>query len=406
VDGGAGSSGGGTPPLGPCEDGKRNGAETGIDCGMEACSKVCPVGQGCAVITDCNGGDCLGGICQAESCTDALENALESDVDCGGDGGCRRCTADERCHTAADCDGGACVTGQCRVPTCKDTLQNGNETDIDCGGGACDACDEGKSCLESSDCDNIACVKGRCQPRGCSDGVKNQDETDLDCGGGCPSPCDDGLRCQQNLDCESEVCSFLTERCAIPACDDGVRNGPEPTTDCGASCPTRCALLDKCVIGDDCASRTCGSELCVPSEPTDEVLSTLGWAAFASHSLGPNNAASNAIDGSLSTNWISGADQVADTMWFAVDMQDLQVFYSIELIIDSANDAEDAPELVDVWLANDGTFTTKAVKNVQGEQKLRIIFSEPQVARHIKLSLSPGTTKKKWWRIDELRVRQ
>ncbi len=399
------SSTGGTTAPDLCEDGKRNGDETGIDCGISACSKFCPVGQGCDGLNDCGGGACLRGVCQAESCTDNLENALESDVDCGGDGGCRRCTEDERCRTVADCDGGACTSGLCRAPTCNDNLLNGSETDRDCGGGDCASCEEGQACLESSDCDNVACVKAQCQPRGCSDDVRNQDETDVDCGGSCPSPCDAGRRCKEAIDCESGVCSSLMLRCAAPACDDGVRNGAEPTVDCGASCPKRCALLDTCAVGDDCDSGACGSKLCLPTAPTNYILSTLGWTAKASHEFLPNAGAPNAIDGSLNTNWISGATQ-APNMWFEVDMQQRQVFYSIELLIEMAIDADDAAEMVDVALSNDGVYTGKVVKNVGGEQKLRIDFSEPQVARFIMISLSPGVTKDKWWRMDELRVRQ
>jgi hypothetical protein len=404
IEGGDGS-GDTNSAVSPCSDGERNGAETGLDCGMDACSKVCPVGQGCDTINDCNGGACLRGICQAESCTDELENALESDVDCGGDGGCRRCATDERCHTVADCDGGLCTNGLCRAGTCKDNLQNGTETDVDCGGPTCDPCDEGRSCLESRDCDNVACVKGKCQPRGCSDGVKNQNETDLDCGGSCPSPCADELRCKAAEDCESRVCSPSTLRCAAPACDDGVLNGSEPTQDCGASCAKKCTVLDACAVAEDCASASCSSELCLPTAPTNEILSMWGWTAKASHEFLPNAGADKAIDGSLGTDWITGTWQVPN-MWFEVDMQARQVFYSIELIIDSADDAGDAPELVDVALSSDGIYTGKVLKNVAGEQKLRIDFTEPQVARFIMISLSPGVSKEKWWRMDELRVRQ
>jgi hypothetical protein len=388
-----------------CEDKKRNGDETGVDCGILACGTACSVGQGCSTKADCSGGQCTDSICQAETCADQLQNGSESDQDCGGDGGCPRCAVGQLCHTLDDCDGGACTSGQCQAASCKDRLLNGDETDIDCGGLDCPTCDEGQSCKLSSDCDNVACVKDKCQPRDCSDGVKNQDETDLDCGGSCPSPCEDGLRCKEALDCESGVCPSQTLRCAAPACDDDVLNGSEPTVDCGASCTKKCAVLDKCALAEDCASSSCVSELCLPSAPTDEVLSMQGWVATASHEA-QSAPAPRAIDGSLNTDWITGAEQVAD-MWFAVDMQQRQVFFSIELIIDNEVDnGGDAPEAVDVWLSDDGTFTTKLIKNRQGAPKLRIDFDGPQVARHIKISLSPGVSKTKWWRMDELRVRQ
>jgi hypothetical protein len=401
VEPGSGGSSAGGPN---CEDKKRNGDETGVDCGMLACGVACSVGQGCTTKADCAGGECTDGTCQPETCTDGIENGGESDLDCGGDSGCPRCTVERRCRTLQDCDGGLCTSGQCQAPTCRDGLLNGKETDGDCGGADCATCDEGQSCKLSSDCDDVACVKDKCQPRDCADGVKNQDETDLDCGGGCPSPCGDGLRCKVADDCESGVCSTQTLRCLAPTCDDDVLNGSEPTVDCGAGCSKKCAVLDECAVAGDCDSASCVSELCLPTSATDEVLSMQGWVASASHAAA-SAPAQRAIDGSLSTDWITGQDQVAD-MWFAVDMQERQVFFSIELIIQDAGNAADAPAAVDVWLSDDGTFTTKVLKNVPGEQQLRLDFETPQVARHIQISLSPGISKTRWWRMDELRVRQ
>jgi hypothetical protein len=51
-------------------------------------------------------------------------------------------------------------------------------------------------------------------------------------------------------------------------------------------------------------------------------------------------------------------------------------------------------------------LTQRLPKNVPGAQQLRIDFDQPQLARHIKISLSPGVSKNEQWRIDELRVRQ
>jgi hypothetical protein len=314
------------------------------------------VGQGCDSNADCAGGRCTNDICQPESCIDELENGVESDVDCGGDDGCARCPVGRHCRTASDCDGGACTNGKCQRPTCDDGLLNGSETDVDCGGI-------------------------------------------------CPSACADGLRCKISADCESLICVTRTLRCAAPSCDDAVLNGSEPSLDCGASCPHQCTVLEPCTIAEDCESGSCISELCLPSAPTDEVLSMQGWTATASHELGPSFLAQNAIDGALGTNWTTGADQVAG-VWFAVDMQARQVFFSVELVIANAEDAGHAPAAVDVWLSQDGTFTDKALKNVPGAPRLRIDFDQPQLARHIRISLSPGVTRSKSWRIDELRVRQ
>jgi hypothetical protein len=400
-----GGSGGASASAPQCKDDLRNGDETGVDCGSDACGKPCSAGQGCKTNVDCDGGACLNRICQAESCDDELKNGAETDVDCGGDYGCPRCTTDETCLELSDCDGGACVSGSCRAPTCNDRLHNGAETDRDCGGPDCASCEEGQSCQSSSDCDNVVCANDKCQPRDCSDGVKNQDETDLDCGGSCPTACADGLRCKDAIDCDSGVCVEGTSRCGAPTCEDGVQNGAEPSLDCGMSCSTKCAVLSRCAVAADCETSSCVSQLCLPSAPTNEVLSMQGWVATASHFGLSSALPPKAIDGSLVTDWISGADQMGD-MWFAVDMQSVQVFYSIELLIDNSSNAGDAAESVDVSLSTDGTFPIKAKRNVPGAQKLRIDFEQPQVARHIKLSLSPGVSKTRWWRIDELRVRQ
>jgi hypothetical protein len=335
---------------------------------------------------------------------DELENGTESDVDCGGDGGCQRCTTNQRCSTLEDCDGGLCTNGLCRDASCKDGLHNGDETDMDCGGPKCASCAEGQSCLASSDCDNVACEKGKCQPRGCSDGLKNQDETDKDCGGSCPSPCADGLHCKVAADCESAVCNGQTLVCAEPKCTDGVLNGTEPTVDCGASCTKKCQVLDKCAVGEDCASTSCVSEECLPTAPSNEIYLMAGWVATASHELSSNGPAPKGIDGSLSTNWISGIDQFPG-IWFQVDMQERKVVFSLELVINDVS-SEDFPQAVDVWLSDSGTFTTALIKNEPGTLNTRIDFDTPQVARYIKISLSAGVAKNKWWRIDELRVRQ
>src|SRR3989344_875118 len=74
-----------------CYDGKRNGGETGIDCG---------------------------GSCRAcASCSDGILNQNEEQTDCGG------------------------ICAAC--PTCTDRIQNQGEEGVDCGG-PCDACDAGE----------------------------------------------------------------------------------------------------------------------------------------------------------------------------------------------------------------------------------------------------------------------
>jgi F5/8 type C domain len=400
----AGENRGGTAATAvpACDDGERNGDETGIDCGMAACSRPCATGQVCSGDADCDGGACQNNICQAPSCTDTLKNADESDTDCGGEQGCTRCGVGKHCSSTSDCDGGQCASGQCRAPTCKDGLTNANETDTDCGGDSCTPCEVGQACSKLEDCDGVACTKGKCQPAACADSVWNQDETDVDCGGSCPNACDDGLRCKLGSDCASSVCPKQTLRCAAPTCSDGVANGDEPSADCGGSCSTKCAVLDACNSGDDCKTTSCSQQFCVPTTATGQVLSPLKWSASASDTFDPKTTAPKlAIDGIAGTNWISGTDQ-APGLWFLVDMGATQAFFSLEI---DCNDSLDAPVAIDVAFSNDGTFDAKPVKeNYATTDRVVITFPVAQVARYIKITLAQG--KNRWWRIDEIRVKQ
>ncbi len=82
---------GGTEPT--CNDGIKNGDETGVDCGGS-----CP---------DCQA---------APTCNDGIQNGDETGVDCGGS--CPACSTE---------------------PTCNDGIRNGDETGVDCGG-SCPEC--------------------------------------------------------------------------------------------------------------------------------------------------------------------------------------------------------------------------------------------------------------------------
>lgn len=53
---------GGNSPT--CFDGKKNGSETGVDCGGDSCPR-CATGQGCFSRDDCASAICTGGTCQA-----------------------------------------------------------------------------------------------------------------------------------------------------------------------------------------------------------------------------------------------------------------------------------------------------------------------------------------------------
>jgi hypothetical protein len=382
-----------------CDDGARNGDETGIDCGMAACNKACAAGQGCSRDADCDGGACEDQVCRAQNCEDGLQNADESDTDCGGALGCARCLVGQRCGSASDCDGGACASGQCRAPTCKDQLLNANETDLDCGGDSCLPCAVGQACTQTEDCDAVACSEQKCQPAGCDDAVWNQDETDLDCGGSCPAACADALRCKVAGDCQSGVCSKQTLRCAAPRCDDGVLNGDEPSEDCGGDCSKKCVTLDACSSAADCETNACSSKTCVPANATGSAIAPIGWIATASDSFDLSDTQA-IIDGNAGTDWTSGSNRYAG-MWIQIDMQQREAFFRLEIDTEKALDAATA---VNIWTSNDGTFTTAVKQNVPGGTQIVIDFASAQVARYLKIELAQGGTD--WWRVNEIRVMQ
>jgi hypothetical protein len=254
--------------------------------------------------------------------------------------------------------------------------------------------------LVTADCDALACRKGECQPAACDDGVLNQDETDLDCGGSCPSGCDDGLRCKLGGDCVSGVCPKATLRCAVPACDDGVRNGKEPSKDCGGDCSKQCAVLDACDVGADCDTLTCSNQTCVPAAATGTPLSPVGWVATASDTFGGSDIKA-VIDGNSGTDWTSGTNRYAG-MWIVIDMRSRQAFFRLEI---ETQKSLDAAESVNVWTSDDATsFTNEVKKNVPGGTLVTIDFSVAQVARYIKVELAQGGTD--WWRVNEIRVKQ
>jgi F5/8 type C domain len=390
-------------PAANCVDGQRNGEETGVDCGAEACGKVCPAGQGCLADADCESGRCVEWSCRAASCEDGAQNGAETDVDCGGGTGCARCRPGRLCSEQSDCDGGACLQGSCQPLSCRDQLKNGTESDEDCGG-ACLPCAVGKTCGTASDCDGGACLKEQCQAESCSDTLHNQDETDADCGGSCPAACADGARCKLAEDCQSAVCSQETLRCAAASCDDEVQNGAEPATDCGATCSVKCPQLAPCRVAEDCVTNSCNKARCLPSAPTGSTLSTLGWVATASHPSGSQATSPQLVlDGVPQTNWSTGELQ-AQGMWFQIDMQKTQVFFSVE--IDSLNQPGDAANAFDVYVSDDATFPEPPVLTNHEAKvpELVVDFQTPQVGRYLKLVIAQGGDK--WWRMDELRVKQ
>lgn len=407
-----GMGGTNNPPEPSCNDGQKNGDETGEDCGMDACGVGCDPGEGCLGDIDCKVGLCARNVCQAASCNDRLLNGDETDQDCGGDMGCDRCTPGQRCKMASDCDGGACVSGQCKAPTCKDEILNGDETDQDCGGSCSTKCAVGQGCSITGDCDALACSKDKCQAASCEDGILNQDESAKDCGGSC-SVCQDGATCRAGTDCESGVCGS-NKQCSKATCSDGVRNGKEPSKDCGIDCPNKCATLELCNVTNDCqATLSCTSGHCLPA-PGGKALSPLNWIATAQYELAGARAP-KAIDGIDNTNYISGHEQTIG-IWFQLDMIKTQFVYGLELDCNDAascNDPlagnNDLPAAINVTFSDiDSDAAWAAAEPILKDHVVtphdKVSLPQVGIGRFMRITLSAG--KNRWWRMDELRVMQ
>ncbi|MEW5847248.1 MAG: fibrinogen-like YCDxxxxGGGW domain-containing protein [Myxococcota bacterium] len=259
-----------------CNDGRRNGSETAVDCGGGC--PGCALGLACVEWSDCASAFCSGNRCVTPQCADGVRNGTETDTDCGGP--CAPCADGLLCTAGNDCASGVCPdvdpgAGRCAAPSCLDGVRNGGESDVDCGGD-CEPCVAGQGCRAAADCVSTVCVvvrgEGTCREAACDEGVHNGDETDVDCGGSCGA-CAPGARCLGDTDCSSGLCVSTQDgpRCAAPSCDDGVRNGSEPATDCGASCSTRCADTVACGIPTDCQSGVCFQNLCAVPSCADNV---------------------------------------------------------------------------------------------------------------------------------------
>ena len=240
-----------------CDDGKKDGDETDVDCGG-SCATKCADTKGCKLADDCQSAICESGTCKAApTCTDKTTNGDETDVDCGGS-----CTADcadgKSCKVDGDCISNICDAGACKpAPTCTDSTVNGTETDVDCGGSCPIGCATGKKCKVGADCQSGFCDGGVCAlPVSCTDSTVNGTETDVDCGGSCPIACATGKKCKIGADCQSGLCESGICK-AGPSCTDGSKNGDETDVDCGGSCPDACDLTKGCKQDADCKLGLC-----------------------------------------------------------------------------------------------------------------------------------------------------
>ncbi|MFW5879069.1 MAG: hypothetical protein ACOCVR_04540, partial [Myxococcota bacterium] len=146
-----------------CIDYEVSGRETDVDCGGGIC-RACAGGKDCEEGADCLTGECVEGVCSESeyTCDNGVKDGYETDIDCGSDA-CPPCGDGFFCEFDADCEWENCEDGVCDPwYACQDEIVSGHETDVDCGGPVCDPCETGKSCEEDTDCVSESCVDGTC----------------------------------------------------------------------------------------------------------------------------------------------------------------------------------------------------------------------------------------------------
>ena len=193
------------------------------------------------------------------TCEDGRKNGLETDVDCGGPH-CEPCAQGGSCSFDRDCESNRCENKVCEAPTCDDGRRNGEETDVDCGGPLCEACDIGEGCVQAQDCESQFCYEGLCLEAQCNDGIQNGEESDVDCGGPhCPG-CEEGRRCEEHQDCESQYCEAGV--CGLPPCDEDLSTAEQTDLFCGGPFCAACEAGKHCLEDRDCESEICRGEVC------------------------------------------------------------------------------------------------------------------------------------------------
>ncbi|HRG96903.1 MAG TPA: hypothetical protein PLR99_11690 [Polyangiaceae bacterium] len=161
----------GDPPATVHQDGRRDGGETGVDCGGTALpEKPCRAGERCVNNDDCQS-KCEAGYCTPPNATDGKKNNGETDVDCGGPNA-PKCGVGKVCAVKGDCGFDVCTAGVCGLATSTDGIKNGGESDVDCGGTGqtydgvvippAPRCEAAQVCAIDGDCYSSVCARGVC----------------------------------------------------------------------------------------------------------------------------------------------------------------------------------------------------------------------------------------------------
>jgi len=134
----------------------------------------------------------------------------------------------------------------------------------------------------------------------------------------------------------------------------------------------------------------------LPTVSAATPLSRSGWIASASSSNG--GAASNTLDGNLSTRWSPGTSQT-NGQWFQVDMGSPQSVYQI--VLDATNNGGDYPRGYQVNVSTDGVNWGNPVATGAGSSAVTPISFSPVMARYIRVTQTTSGVSGGWWSIDE-----
>jgi len=129
---------------------------------------------------------------------------------------------------------------------------------------------------------------------------------------------------------------------------------------------------------------------------SETALSRTNWVASSSV---PGTTPSAALDGNSGTRWTTGAD-MANGMWFEVNMQSAQTFN--EITMDSAGSANDYARGYAVYVSNDGSTWGNPVATGTGTAALITVTFPTQTAQYIEV-VQTGTAAF-WWSIAEFNV--
>lgn len=220
-----------------CQDGVKNGMETGLDCGGPLCGP-CPEGAGCKGPVDC-----ISHVCQNDVCA-----ACAADADCASGEFCMpmsgACIPDlnsgAACVTDAQCQSGHCVDGFCCDAACT---------------GTCDACSAAKKGQG---------LDGSCGP------IASGSDPDDECAAEPASSCGKTGVCNGQSACQLYMSGTT---CALVSCSGGVLQNADTcdgagvcvdggSMSCGAyQCdPAGAACLSGCAADSDCAAGSyCGA---------------------------------------------------------------------------------------------------------------------------------------------------